>query len=587
MGSKLKVLFVSSEVSPFVKTGGLADVAGSLPVALKELGHDVNIVMPEYKQIPEYYKEQLEHVLHFRTRVVWRDEYVGINKLDNNGVTTYLVDNKNYFYRDSLYENEDKHIQFTYFCRAIIEMLPKIGFKPDIIHCNDWQTGPLCIMLKDNYKQFDFYKNIKTVFTIHNLQYQGKFGYDILEDVLGISHHYWDNGVVRHDGLINFMKMGIMESDAVTTVSHTYAEEIKDPYYGYGLDYAVRLRGNDLYGILNGISYDDFNPATDTRIYTNYDLNKPEGKYENKARLQEELGLPVREDVPVIGMVSRLVEQKGLDLVIHILDELMQDDIQFVVLGTGNNKYEHVFWEYGNRYPEKISVNLKYDPVLAQKIYAGSDIFLMPSRFEPCGLGQLISLRYGTIPVVRETGGLKDTVKPYNEYTGEGNGFSFANYNAHDMLYTIRRAVGFYHDKDVWNKLVRRALSSDFSWKRSALEYENLYHKLTGKQGVKREDNQESNNQNTVPLNGVEKSFDQEKMNRDEIAATAVTSDKININKAAASQLQKLDGIGPAFAKRIVEYRQKQGRFKTIKDITKVKGISKSKYNNIKDDITV
>ncbi|WP_018247626.1 glycogen synthase GlgA [Orenia marismortui] len=475
---KLKVLFVSSELSPFIKTGGLADVAGALPKELKKLVHDVRVVMPQYSQIPSKYIQNLEHLIHFRTRVVWRNEYVGVNKLDNKGIITYFIDNKSYFHRDNIYENEDKYLQFAYFCRAVLEMLPKINFKADIIHCNDWHTGPLSIMLKDNYQKYNFYKDIKTVYTIHNLRYQGVFSRRILEDVLGIDHKYWDLGVIEHDNCINYMKMGIEASDLITTVSNTYAKEIKTAEYGEGLDYVMRMNGDDLYGILNGISYKDNDPAVDNRIYSNYDIDNLEGKYENKIKLQEEMGLPQKADIPVIGLISRLVDQKGLDLIALVIDELMQEDIQLVMLGTGSFKYEEMFKEMSRLYPNKVAANIKYDATLAQKIYAGSDMFLMPSKFEPCGLGQLFSLRYGTIPIVRETGGLKDTIQSYNEVNGEGNGFSFTHYNEKDMLYTIKRAISFYYKREVWRKMVENAMKNDFSWTNSAERYIELYNKL-------------------------------------------------------------------------------------------------------------
>ncbi len=483
MEGRLKILFVASEVAPFAKTGGLADVVGSLPQAVKELGHEARVVMPEYTQIDNKYLEKLKHELHFKTKVSWRNNYVGVNKLNNNGVITYFIDNKNYFDRDSLYENSDKHVQFAYFCRAVLEMLPKIDFKPDIIHCNDWQTGPLSIMLKKNYQKYDFYKDIKTIFTIHNLRYQGVFGSDILKDTLCLDRDSFDNGVIEHDGCINYMKMGINMADVVTTVSKTYAEEIKTPYFGEGLDYVMRMNGDDLYGIVNGISYEDNNPEDDDRLYVNFSANDLSGKYENKRRLQKDMGLPERKDIPLIGLISRLVDQKGLDLIECIIDDLMKEDIQFVMLGTGQFKYEEMFKEIAKAYPDKMAANIKYDADLAQKIYAASDMFLMPSKFEPCGLGQLFSLRYGTIPIVRETGGLNDTIDYYDEVTGEGNGFSFTNYNAHDMLYTIKEAIKYYNKPELWKKIVVKAMNSDYSWNNSAKEYVKLYSSLLKKDG--------------------------------------------------------------------------------------------------------
>ena len=474
----LKILFVSSEVVPFVKTGGLADVAGFLPREIKKQGHDVRVVMPEYiQQIDDDYLAETEHIAHFRTNVAWRDEYVGVDRLENKGVPTYLIDNKGKFDRPNLYENPDKHVQFAYFCRAVIEMLPKIDFQPDIIHCNDWQTGPLSAMLKTQYQQYSFYENIKTIYTIHNLRYQGQFGLDILDDTLALSPDLLPK--IEHDNQVNYMKTGISFADAVNTVSKTYADEIQTPYFGEGLDYVLRYRSEDLYGIVNGIDYDEYDPATDDRIYTNFAADDLAGKKENKLKLQEEMGLPQNPDVPVISIISRLVPQKGLDLIGEVIDELMQEDLQFVLLGTGNSEYEEMFKAAADKYPNKLAANIEYDVDLAQKIYASSDMFLMPSQFEPCGLGQLFSLRYGTIPVVRETGGLNDTVDSYNEYTGEGNGFSFTDYNAEDMLYTIRRAIHYYkNEPETWEKLVKRAIESDYSWYNSAQEYIQLYKKV-------------------------------------------------------------------------------------------------------------
>ncbi|MFW6381252.1 MAG: glycogen synthase GlgA [Bacillota bacterium] len=475
MSKNLRILFVSSEVDPFVKTGGLADVAGSLPQEISKLGHDVRVVLPEYtRQIPDHYLEGLQHITEFQTRVVWRREYVGINRLINEGVPTYFVDNKFFFNRPSLYENDDRPVQFTYFCRAVLEMLPRIDFKPDVIHFNDWQTGPMALLLDDNYRQFDFYRDIKTVFTIHNLRYQGQFGPEIINDVLGISDFHWYSGNIRHAGLVNFMKMGIMYADQLNTVSPTYAEEIKDPYFGEGLDYALRLRGDDLSGIVNGLSYEKFNPVTDDRIFFNYSADRLEGKYKNKEHLQRELGLPVAE-APIIGVISRLVEQKGLDLITHVFEDIVAGDLQFVLLGTGNTYYESFFRQMADTYPEQVAACIKYDAGLAQKIYAGSDIFLMPSRYEPCGLSQLISMRYGTIPLVKETGGLKDTVKPYCENTDTGYGFTFSRYNAHDMLVALERACRIYRKRDKWRKLIKRVMQLDYSWERSAREYIDLY----------------------------------------------------------------------------------------------------------------
>lgn len=552
MSTELKILFVASEVAPFAKTGGLADVAGSLPQAIREEGHDVRVVLPEYGQISDRYIKRLEHVLHFRTNVVWRNEYVGINRLENEGVPTYFVDNKNYFHRSSFYENSDKDVQFAYFARAVLEMLPHLDFKPDIIHCNDWQTGPISLMLEDNYRQYEFYRDIKTVFTIHNLRYQGHFLPRVVQDVLGVDSGHWQEGNIRHNGLVNYMKTGIMYADKITTVSKTYAREIKTPYFGEELDYALRIRGDDLHGIINGISYQQFNPATDENIYQNYDRDNPGLKYTNKEQLQEDMGLPLNRDIPLIGIVSRLVEQKGFDLIATVIDDILEEDLQFVVLGTGQPQYEEIFCRAAVEYPEKMAVLIDYDPVLAQRIYAGSDLFLMPSRFEPCGLGQLIAMKYGTIPVVRETGGLNDTVQNYDPDNDEGCGFSFKNYNAHDMLHTIRRAVYYYRQPEVRKNIIKRAMSKDFSWSNSAAQYLKLYLELTSEEVVIEE-----------------------------------RGHAVDLNRANGEQLQKIKGIGPALSDRIISYRQKQGKFRDKEEILNIKGIASKNYQNIKDQVKI
>lgn len=552
MSNRLKILFVSPEVSPFIKTGGLADVAAALPRELKRRGHDVRVVLPEYKKIPDKFVNDFEHVTDFMMKMVWRDKYVGVNKLEYKGVPTYFIDNKYYFFRDSLYENGDKGEQYAFFSRAVLEMINQIDFKPDIIHCNDWQTGPLSLMLKDNYQIYDFYKDIKTVFSIHNLAYQGKFDYSVVGDVLGVSNYHLSSGNVRHDQNVNYMKTGIMYSDLVSTVSKTYAEEIKTQYYGEGLDYILRMRDNDLYGILNGIDYDEFDPATDKRIYHNYDKNNIKGKYKNKLKLQKDMGLKQDKDIPVISIISRLVEQKGIDLFPPIIDELMKEDLQFVLLGTGQPQYEDFFRYIDSRYSDKIRAKLTYDIDLAQKIYAGSDMFVMPSRFEPCGLGQMISMRYGTVPIVKETGGLKDTVVPYNEYDDTGYGFTFSDYNAHDMLYTIKRALSFYNDQNTWNKLVKRVMEQDFSWEKSALEYEKLYRKAVVDKKVKVQNN-----------------------------------DKVNINKAKPKDLITIKGIGRSYAKRIIDYRNRKGEFKDKRELVNVNGIGKKRYSKLKNKIKI
>ncbi|WHH57431.1 glycogen synthase GlgA [Petroclostridium sp. X23] len=478
---KLKVLFASSEVVPFAKTGGLADVAGSLPKALKNLDVDIRVVMPKYKDIPQQYVDQMEYIGYIYVDIGWRHQYCGLLKTEYDGVTIYFIDNEYYFNRNGLYGYHDEAEQFIFFSKALIEMLPCIQFQPDIIHCNDWQTGVVSLLLNARYKQQDFFRNIKTVFTIHNLKYQGVFPKEVLTDILGISWEHFTVDKIEFYDQINCMKAGLAYSDIINTVSKTYAEEIKHDFFGENLQDMIRKRSENLYGIVNGIDMETNNPASDQRLFANYDVNHLEGKYENKRELQRVLGLPVRNDVPVIGIISRLVAQKGLDLISCVLHDMLHEDLQLVILGTGESIYEQLFIHAASLYPAKVSANIKYDGTLAQRIYAGSDMFLMPSLFEPCGLSQLFSLRYGAIPIVRETGGLNDTVQSYNELTNEGNGFSFTNYNAQDMLHTIKRAIHFYQDKEIWNALIRRGMSADYSWNKSAEEYVELYHTASSK----------------------------------------------------------------------------------------------------------
>ncbi len=474
----INVLFAASEAVPFAKTGGLADVAGTLPRELVKLGADVRLIIPKYKSIPRNFVEAMEYIGYVYVDLAWRHQYCAVLKLEYQGVITYFIDNEYYFNRDCLYGHFDEAEQFAFFSRAVLKVLPLIDFKPDIIHCNDWQTGVVSAFLKAGFGHIGFLKDIKTVYTIHNLKYQGMFPKEVLGDILGLSWDYFNpEGLELHD-CVNYMKAGIAYSDIVTTVSKTYAEEIKTDFFGENLNGILTKRSESIFGILNGIDYLENDPETDTRIYKSFNAEDLEGKYENKKMLQESLGLPQREEVPVIGVVSRLVGQKGFDLIAHVLDEMLKMDIQLVVLGTGDSNYENMFRNAAERYPGKVSANIKYDGVLAQRIYAGSDMFLMPSLYEPCGLSQIFSLRYGTVPIVRETGGLKDTVMPYNEFTGEGTGFSFANYNAHEMLDTVKRAISFYKNKDIWEKIVKSGMKQDFSWSKSAKEYMELYEKM-------------------------------------------------------------------------------------------------------------
>ncbi len=476
----MKILFAASECVPFIKTGGLADVVGALAPVLARKGHDVRVILPLYTAIPEKYTSELRHVVDFEIDLGWRKQYCGIEVLEQDGVTFYFVDNKYYFGRSYIYGlGGDEYERYGFFCRGVLNALPLLGFIPDIIHANDWQTGMIPALLKIQYAHLPDYANIKTVYTIHNLQYQGVFGIDQFKDVFGLGDSIFTADKIEHFGTANCMKAGIVYADEITTVSPSYAEEIQTAYYGERLDGLLRAKREHLSGVLNGIDVDDYNPATDKQIAFNYSLEDMSGKAADKKALQEQLGLEVRPDVPVIGMVGRLSNQKGLDLVDYIIGELMEEDIQLVVLGMGDAKYFNLFSWAEQQYQGRVAARFQMDIQLSHRIYAGTDIFLMPSQFEPCGLSQMIALRYGTIPVVRETGGLRDTVLSYNEANGAGNGFTFFNYNAHDMLYTIRRAVWFYHNRpDVWQTLQTRGMEGDYSWTNSADTYLSLYQSI-------------------------------------------------------------------------------------------------------------
>lgn len=475
------ILFVASECVPFIKTGGLADVVGSLPKCFDKEKYDVRVILPKYMCMKEEWKNRMEYVNHFYMDLCWRRQYVGILKTEYEGITFYFIDNEYYFsgptpYGDMRYDLE----KFAFFSRAALSALPVIGFRPDIIHCHDWQTGLVPVYLKDSFSQGEFFQGIKSIMTIHNLKFQGVWDIQTIKDIAGLSDYYFTSDKLKDYDTGNYLKGGIVYADLVTTVSDTYAEEIKTPFYGEGLDGLMRARSNCLSGIVNGIDYDEYNPETDKYIFKNYNAsNFRKEKVKNKTELQKELGLEVDSKKMMIGLVSRLTDQKGLDLIAYIMDELCQDAIQFVVLGTGEERYENMFRHFDWKYGKDVSANIYYSEAMSHKIYAACDAFLMPSLFEPCGLSQLMSLRYGTIPIVRETGGLKDTVIPYNEYEGTGTGFSFANYNAHEMLNTIRYAEKVYYDKKRdWNKIVDRAMVADFSWDVSARRYEELYDGL-------------------------------------------------------------------------------------------------------------
>ena len=475
----MKILFAASECVPFVKTGGIADVVSALPKELLRVGEDIRVILPLYKAIDQSWRDQMEHVLYFYVNLGWRRQYVGIMKLVHEGITYYFVDNEQYFGRDYIYGmGGDEGERFAFFCRAVLEALSKIDFIPDVIHCHDWQTGLIPILLKAQYQQLELYQNVRTVFTIHNLQYQGLFPIDMMEDLLYLGPWAYTSETLEFFGMCSCMKGGIIFADEVTTVSPTYSQEIQTAYYGERLDGLLRARVDHLSGILNGIDTQEYDPETDRHIVKNYTADTYDQKVENKLALQRELGLTVDAEIPMIAMISRLSGQKGLDLVECVLPEIMNTGAQLVVLGMGESRYVDLFSWAQWKYPNQVSANFQMNNVLSHKIYAAADLFLMPSLFEPCGLSQLISLRYGTLPVTRETGGLRDTVLAYNEYTGDGNGFTFLYYNAHDMLHVIENAVRMFHEKrDIFNGLAIRAMKGQYGWDQSANRYIELYLK--------------------------------------------------------------------------------------------------------------
>ena len=475
------VLFVASEAVPFIKTGGLADVVGSLPKCFPKEYFDVRVIIPKYACMKQEFKDSLQFVTSFYMDLNWRQQYVGILETEYEGIKFYFIDNEEHFSGDRPYSGMPWDLEkFAFFSKAALSMLPVIGFRPDIIHCHDWQTGLVPVYLKERFQGNEFYWGIKSVMTIHNLKFQGVWDIQTIKNITGLSDYYFTPDKLESNRDANYLKGGIVYADAITTVSNTYAEEIKTPFYGEGLDGLMRARSNSLRGIVNGIDYDEYNPETDPNIFKRYNAkNFRKEKVKNKTALQEELGLEVNPKAMMIGMCTRLTDQKGLDLVSYVMEELCQDAVQIVVLGTGDAQYENMFRHFAWKYGNKVSANIYYSEELSHKIYASSDAFLMPSLFEPCGLSQLMSLRYGTVPIVRETGGLKDTVMPYNEYESTGTGFSFMNYNAHEMLGTIRYAERIYYDKKrEWNKIIDRAMASDFSWDHSAKQYEEMYNWL-------------------------------------------------------------------------------------------------------------
>ena len=471
----MKVLIAASEAHPFIKTGGLGDVIGALPQALKKLGLDVRVVIPNYRDIKKEIKEKAEFIKSFEVAVSWRKQYCGILEYKYKDVTYYLIDNEYYFKRDGLYGYYDDGEKFAFFDRAVLEFLKELDWKPDIIHCNDWQTGMIPVLHKVEYMKDNFYKNIKTIISIHNLFFQGTFTKEVLPELFGYDYELFTNGSLELHGGVSFLKGAINYSDIISTVSETYALEIMTPEYGETLDGLLRWKKGILKGIVNGIDYDEYNPETDKFIFKNYSIEDIEDKFINKIELQKELGLKVSNDIPMIGMVSRLTHQKGCDLIINMLEGLLKNDIQIVILGTGDPIYENAFKDFQERYKGKVSSNIMFDNKLAHKIYAASDMFLMPSLFEPCGLGQLIALRYGAVPIVRETGGLKDTVIPYDEYTGLGNGFGFKNYDYNELKKIIEYAIDLYKNKQRWKSLILQSMKSDNSWLKSAKKYKEMY----------------------------------------------------------------------------------------------------------------
>lgn len=477
-----KVLFVASECVPFIKTGGLADVVGSLPKCFNKEEFDVRVILPKYMCMKDEYKVQMHYLNHFYMDLAWRSQYVGILQMEYEGIQFYFIDNEYYLSGAKPYGNIFEDIEkFAFFSKAALSALPVIGFQPDIVHCHDWQTGLIPVYLKDKFHEGEFFCNMKSIMTIHNLKFQGVWDTKTVSDITGLPKYYFTPDKLEAFGDANYLKGGIVYADAVTTVSNTYAEEIKTPFYGEHLDGLMRARSNCLSGIVNGIDYDEYNADTDKYIVKNYNSkNFRKEKIKNKRALQQELGLEQNDKKFLIGVVSRLTDQKGFDLITYMMDEMCQQpDWQFVILGTGDEKYENMFRHYAWKHQGKVAACIYYSEAMSHKIYASSDAFLMPSLFEPCGLSQLMSLRYGTIPIVRETGGLKDTVWPFNEFESTGTGFSFTNYNAHEMYNTIQYAYYIFSEKKrEWNKMIDRGMAADFSWNTSAIKYAELYNRL-------------------------------------------------------------------------------------------------------------
>ncbi|MFA6866686.1 MAG: glycogen synthase GlgA [Clostridia bacterium] len=471
----MKILFVTSEAGPFLRTGGLGDVSSALPIALKKQKQDIRVIMPLYNAIDNTYRQSMKFLGSHVVTLGWRQQYAGVYTSVVEGVTFYFIDNEYYYNRFGVYGHFDDGERFAFFSRAVLDILPLLDFYPDIIHCNDWQTGLLPVMLDAFYRDIKGYEKIKTVLTMHNMEFQGKMDKLCISDVYGIPESH--RNIVEYANCANMLKAGIEAANKITTVSKTYAQEIMHPYFAYGLEDILSQRSYKISGIVNGIDTSLYDPKRDKALFANYSIDDFAKKLDNKNGLQQLVSLPVA-DKPLIGMVTRLTNQKGLDLIMEVIEEILNMDLQMVILGTGDWKYETALQEMQKRYCNKLSVVINFSQDMASKIYAGSDMFLMPSKFEPCGLGQIIAMRYGSIPIVRETGGLKDTVPPYNPEDGTGRGFTFKSYNAFDMLDSIRRAVGLYYNKEQWNKIVINAMSGDYSWKSSAKEYIELYKSM-------------------------------------------------------------------------------------------------------------
>ena len=475
----MNILYVTSEAVPFCKTGGLADVAGSLPPSLAANGDRVSVILPLYETVKDKWGDRLHFEKWTFVRLAWRSVYCGLFSVEREGVTWYFVDNESYFRRSDLYGYYDDGERFAFFSRAVTELLRSLPEKPDVVHCNDWQSALVPVYIRDEAVRNDFYKSIRTVITVHNIEYQGRYGRETVEDLFGLDRGWFDGGTIEFGGDVNLLKGGIVTADAVTAVSPTYAQELKCAYFAHGLENVMRMSEGKLHGVLNGIDMKRYDPAHDESLAAPYSADDLTGKRQDKAALQKLLGLKEAPGTPILAMVTRLVSHKGLDLVCETLDTVMEKDVQFVVLGKGDAKYE-TFFEYARaRYGGRMAVHLGYSEELAMQIYAGADLFLMPSKSEPCGLSQMIAMRYGTLPIVRETGGLKDTVHAYEAWNGAGNGFTFANYNAGDMCHVVCQAIDLYHNnRDVYALLQKRGMTADFSWKRSAQAYRDIYSSI-------------------------------------------------------------------------------------------------------------